>query len=399
MGGPQPRRFYSAPLMQDLPTELQRGRVDMVRRLRVAIYAPHFSEYSYRLAAGLARHCDVRLVLNRKDANRQWNLDAIPVSLPFELRIRDLSLRRAGTIGIPRSLLDVFTFRPDIVHCHESPDYYTATLIELLRLFRTPLVLTVHDAYPHSDGGSGTNAIEEGLRRRMRAAAALVTLHGERCIAEFRRTSPDFKWRIKSAMHGVLMVPPLTATPIEPVAGRILFFGRMMSYKGLDVFLDAVDILAARGVQHQAVVAGRGPEMARLRQRIATLPTVETIDAYISPEETGVLFQSAAVVALPYKDATQSGVLASAFGNNRPVVASATGGIPDVVENGINGMLVPPGDASALADALERILTSKALSMALAEGAKSTASGQMNWDHIADEIYLGYRSLIGSRET
>jgi glycosyltransferase involved in cell wall biosynthesis len=394
MGGPEPPRFYSPPLMEDIPTELRRGRIDMVRRLRVAIYAPHFSEYSYRLAAGLARHCDVRLVLNRKDANRQWDLDAIPVSLPFELRIRDLSLRRAGAIGIPRSLLDVFTFRPDIVHCHESPDYYTATLIELLRLFRTPVVLTVHDAYPHSDGGSGTNAIEEGLRSRMRAAAALVTLHGERCIAEFRRASPDFKGRIKSAMHGVLMVPPLTATPIEPVAGRILFFGRMMSYKGLDVFLDAVDILATRGVQHQAVVAGRGPELARLSPRIVTLPTVETIDAYISPEETGALFQSAAVVALPYKDATQSGVLASAFGNHRPVVASATGGIPDIVVDGINGVLVPPGDAVALADGLQRLLSSKRVLADLTAGATRTAAGLMNWDHIADEIHLAYQGLI-----
>ena len=47
----------------------------MKRRLRVAIYAPHFAEYSYRLSAALAKHCDVRVVLNRKDANQQWNLD------------------------------------------------------------------------------------------------------------------------------------------------------------------------------------------------------------------------------------------------------------------------------------------------------------------------------------
>jgi glycosyltransferase involved in cell wall biosynthesis len=367
------------------------------RRLRVAIYSPHFSEYSYRLAAGLARNCDVRLVLNRKDANQQWKLSAIPVPLAFETRVRDLSLRRRGAIGIPRSFLDVLAFRPDVVHCHEVPEYYTATLIEILRPFRTPLVLTVHDAAPHSEGGSGTNSIEEWLRRRMRAAADLVTLHGEICIAEFRRASGDCKARIKSAMHGVLMVPPEGAAAVQPLAGRILFFGRMFSYKGLDVFLDAVDILAKRGVKHHAVVAGRGPEMTRLGDRMAAMPTVEPIDAYISPEDTGVLFQSAEMVALPYKDATQSGVLASAFGNHRPVVASATGGIPDIVKDGVNGLLVPPGDARALADALERTLTSKALSTRLAEGAKLTAAGQMDWDHIADEVFSAYLSVIGRR--
>lgn len=365
------------------------------RRLRVAIYSPHFSEYSYRLAAGLAQNCDVRLVLNRKDANQQWNLSAIPVPFAFETRIRDLSVRRRGAIGIPRSFLDVIAFRPDIVHCHEVPEYYTATLIEILRPFRIPLVLTVHDAAPHSEGGSGTNSIEERLRRRMRTAATVVTLHGESCIAEFRRVSPDYKGRITSSMHGVLMVPPPGATPVQQVAGRILFFGRMFAYKGLDVFLDAVDILVKRGVQHHAVVAGRGPEMTRLGARMAAMPTIEPIDAYISPEDTGVLFQSAEVVALPYKDATQSGVLASAFGNQRPVVASSTGGIPDIVKDGINGFLVPPGDAAALADTLERTLTSKPLLTSLAEGARLTAAGQMNWDQIADGVFSTYRSVIG----
>ncbi|MBR0830466.1 glycosyltransferase family 4 protein [Bradyrhizobium manausense] len=365
----------------------------MPRRLRVAIYAPHFAEYSYRLAAALARHCDVRLVLNRKDANQQWNLSWIPASTPFDARIRDLSLRRFGAIGLPKSFLDILAFRPDVVHCHECPEYFTAGLMELLRLTSLPRVLTVHDAIPHSEGGSGTNSSEEALRGRMRAGATHVTVHGERCVSDFRRASPDYKGEITSSMHGVLMVPPDDVAPLQPTAGRILFFGRMWAYKGLDVFLDAIDKLAQRGVPHQAIVAGRGPEMARLGTRMAGMPTIETIDAYISPEDTGSLFQSAEVVALPYKDASQSGVLASAYGNRRPVVASATGGIPDVVDDGVNGLLVPPGDAAALADALERVLTSRSLAATLAEGARQTAAGSLNWDHIADGLFSTYRRL------
>lgn len=367
---------------------------DGKRRLRVAIYSPHFSEYSYRLAAGLARHSDVRLVLNRKDADQQWKLSTIPSPFPFETRVRDLSIRRGGAIGIPRSFLDILSFRPDIIHCHEVPEYYTATLIQMLRPFGIPLVLTVHDAAPHSDGGSGTNPIEERLRGRMRAAADLVTLHGESCIAEFQHAFPNYRGHLVSSMHGVLMVPPSNGAPIQPTAGEILFFGRMWAYKGLDVFLDAMDILVSRDVHHHAVVAGRGPEMKRFGARMATMLNIEAIDAYISPEDTSTLFQSAAVVALPYKDATQSGVLASAFGNQRPVVASATGGIPDIVKDGENGLLVPPGDAVALANALERVLTSQQLAKTLADGAKATAMGLMNWDRIADELLSNYRRLI-----
>ena len=101
------------------------------------------------------------------------------------------------------------------------------------------------------------------------------------------------------------------------------------------------------------------------------------------------------MVALPYKDATQSGVLASAYGNARPVVASATGGIPDVVTDGVNGLLVPPGDATALADALERVLTSKPLAATLTEGARQTAAGPLNWDRIAEQLLGSYLRLAG----
>jgi len=366
------------------------------RRLRVAIYAPHFAEYSYRLAAALARHCDVRLVLNRKDADRQWQLADVAVTAPFETRIRDLSLRRAGVIGIPASFIDIISFRPDVIHCHEVPEIYTSKLIHFLRPLGIPLVLTVHDAIPHSEGGSGTSPREDGWRGRMRAAASVVTTHGESCIADFRRASPDFRGEVVSSMHGVLMVPPVQGPVVEPEPARILFFGRMWAYKGLDVFVDAIDMLVKSGVAHEAIVAGRGPEMVRLGARMEAMPTIKMINAYITPEDTGRLFQSATVVALPYKDASQSGVLASAYGNSRPVVASATGGIPDVVKDGVNGLLVDPGDAIALADALERLLTSKPLAAALAEGARQTASGLLNWDHIAERLLPSYYKLAGS---
>ena len=365
----------------------------MAKRLRVAIYAPHFAEYSYRLAAGLARRCEVRLVLNRKDANQQWDLSWIPFSEPFDTRVRDLSIRRFGAIGLPSSFLDVLAFRPDIVHCHECPEYFTAGLMELLRLTSLPRVLTVHDAIPHSEGGSGTNSTEERLRNRMRAAATHITVHGQSCISDFRKASPGYVGEITSSMHGVLMVPRTDTAAVQSIQGRILFFGRMWAYKGLDVFLDAIDLLAKRRVRHHAVVAGRGPEMVRLTTRMAAMPTIETIDAYISAADTSTLFQSAEVVALPYKDATQSGVLASAFGNHRPVVASATGGIPDVVTDGINGLLVPPGDATALADALERVLTTRSLAASLTDGARETAQGSLNWDHIADNLFTSYRRV------
>lgn len=364
------------------------------RRLRVALFAPHFSEYSYRLAASLSAHCDVILVLNRKDANRQWPLASIPTRAPFDLTIRDFSLRRRGVYGIPLSVLDVLSFKPDIVHCHESPDYYTAGLLEILRFLKVPVALTVHDPLPHSAGGSGTNSLEERLRARMRSNSNVVMLHGSRCISDFRCATPTFKGYLQSAMHGVLMVPRSGAETIERLPGRILFFGRMEAYKGLDVFLSALEILDDRGIRYEAVVAGRGSELTRWRNRMDRNHRITTLEAFVSPSDASHLFRTAEVVALPYRDATQSGVLASAIGNNCVVIASETGGIPDIIQDGENGLLVRPGDPNHLAVALERVLSSEDLRKLLREGAKETARGPLNWDRIAMDVVAGYRMAL-----
>ena len=96
----------------------------------------------------------------------------------------------------------------------------------------------------------------------------------------------------------------------------------------------------------------------------------EILDRYIPPEEISELFLESFAVILPYLDGTQSGVAAMALGFGRPVVATAVGSIPELVRNEENGLLVPPSDAVALTEAIERLLTDKDLWEQLAAGAR-----------------------------
>jgi glycosyltransferase involved in cell wall biosynthesis len=102
----------------------------------------------------------------------------------------------------------------------------------------------------------------------------------------------------------------------------------------------------------------------------------------------------AKVVVLPYLDATQSGVAAAAFANGRPVIASEVGGISEVVVSGANGLLVQPGNAAALADAIEHVLNSDVVWNQLREGAERTARTVLNWDEIADDVVQHYYYLL-----
>jgi len=113
------------------------------------------------------------------------------------------------------------------------------------------------------------------------------------------------------------------------------------------------------------------------------MPWVELIDRYIEPDELPALFRRTTAMVLPYTDATQSGVGAMAFGHGRPVIATEVGDLPAVVLHGRNGLVVPPRDAVALADAMDRLLLDRALRESLAAGALEFARAHLDWPRVA----------------
>ncbi len=166
----------------------------------------------------------------------------------------------------------------------------------------------------------------------------------------------------------------------------ILFFGRMERYKGLEVLIQAAELLLQRKVDFRLVVAGFGPELDRQRDRLERIPGTEIFAEYVPAETASDLFARATVVVLPYLDASQSGVAAAAFGNHCPVIASRVGGLPDVVEHDRNGLLVEPGNVPELADALQAVLQRREVLERFRRGARATAEGKLNWDNIAAEM-------------
>jgi glycosyltransferase involved in cell wall biosynthesis len=139
-------------------------------------------------------------------------------------------------------------------------------------------------------------------------------------------------------------------------------------------------------VELRLIVAGTGPELDRLAPRLSRIPGTKVIADFVSAETACELFRCATLVVLPYLDASQSGVAAAAFGNDRPVIASRVGGLPDVVEDGRNGFLVEPGNAVALADAMQSVLQQPDLLGRLQRAAHATAEGKLSWERIAADM-------------
>ncbi|MBP7866389.1 MAG: glycosyltransferase [Acidobacteria bacterium] len=142
-----------------------------------------------------------------------------------------------------------------------------------------------------------------------------------------------------------------------PGAAKIvLFFGIIRKYKGLDVLLQAFETLAAEHPDLFLVVAGEFYDKRRDYQTwIAPLERagrIRVTDAFVPNEAVEVYVKASDVAVLPYHHATQSGVIPLVYQWGRGVVTTRVGGLAETVDDGVSGILVPPGDPRALAGAI-----------------------------------------------
>jgi len=224
----------------------------------------------------------------------------------------------------------------------------------------------------------------------IRATDAYVVM-SEAVEADLDRLSPGAPRR--RVPHPVYSQYASTMTRAEARAALglegdvVLFFGFVRAYKGLDTLLDAMPaVLARRKVT--LVVAGEFYEpVAPTKERIARLGIgdhVRLLDRYLQDEEVRRLFAAADVCALPYRSATQSGVIQIAYAAGCPVIITRVGGLPEFVAEGRSGYTVPAEDPQALADQVIRFYEQGGRD-AMAEGVRQQAK-QYSWDGLADAI-------------
>ena len=368
--------------------------------MRIALIAFHFAEYISRLALALAREHPVLLLLGVQNAEA----DLLPslrdqVSAACEVhfiphrRLTDLSL----ALTVARTVRMVDAFHPDVLHIQENLDHDFFWPVWILNR-RVPTVMTMHDPVAHSglDADYARRLYPRIYSKILRRRADRLIVHGERIREQFLAVNRCPASRVQSVMHGALGDPAAVQVP-EPFGSTLLFFGRVETYKGLGVLLDALDLLRDEPQPVRLIIAGRGSELQRYRDRIAYDPRIELLDRFINASEVTPLFLRSTVVVLPYLDASQSGVAALAASYHRPVIASAVGGLPDMVHDGESGILVPPSDPVALAAAIRRVCSDPAFLRQLAAGAGARATGELSWRNIAQATAAVYRAAIAAR--
>lgn len=165
-----------------------------------------------------------------------------------------------------------------------------------------------------------------------------------------------------------------------------LFLGRLEPYKGLSTFIDAVERLQKYGVPIRATIAGRGTINTETLNRISTLP-ITLVNRWLTQQEVSQYILDADVLVLPYHEASQSGVISLALAAGKPVIASRVGGLPEQVDDQITGLLVEPGNADALASAMQSLFDHPLKREHMGMAALQLGKTRLSWDK-AVEIFL-----------
>jgi glycosyltransferase involved in cell wall biosynthesis len=173
----------------------------------------------------------------------------------------------------------------------------------------------------------------------------------------------------------------------------VLFFGRIRAYKGLEYFLEAAALVTQKMPTARFIIAGDG-DLRPYLKLIKDGSNIEIINRYIPDFEVATIFKRASIVVLPYTQASQSAVIPVAYAFEKPVVTTQVGCLSDVVEDGRTGLIVPPGDAPALADAVIKLLQNDELRKTLGWNGYIMMKNQLGWEKIASTTFDTYKKVI-----
>lgn len=270
-------------------------------------------------------------------------------------------------------------------------NYWHADYCPLLESLRGPRLLSLHEVCNHA---------QPDFSRQ--PALVRCALRHDVPFAVFSRKSytdilryPDVKGgQVHELRFGCFESYRQMLRPSRLSVGRdyFLFVGYLRPYKGIDVFCQAISLLAARRHDMRFVIAGRGDDPSL--SLVEKLPQVTVLRQYIENDDFACLLNGAYAVVCPYRTASQSGVPQSAFVFGRPVVATDIDGFRQLLGGERYGLLCEPGSAQPLADTMERLWDDRGLHDRLSAHAADfdAECPEYDWNRITQE----YLSLLDS---
>jgi glycosyltransferase involved in cell wall biosynthesis len=289
----------------------------------------------------------------------------------------------------------------DIVHAHYLMPTAALALIPS-RLRRKPLVITAHG----TDIYSGTVwPLRPLISRALRSACRVIVVSeflAERLTENYGVAPPPGRGFVIANMGvNTERFTPGDAAALKRAAGippgvpHLLFVGNFVVQKGVVDLARALATLAERGVAFRATLLGHGPEMPEVQRIVQPLREAVQFRTVVSHEALIDVFRSADLFVLPSRrEGVGLLVCLESLSCGVPVVAGRAGGLPEIVRDGENGLLVEPENPVALADALQGLMRDPERLAALAAAARESALPYSEAAQ-AERVYEVYKECAG----
>lgn len=285
------------------------------------------------------------------------------------------------------------TFAPELIHINGTSInvFFHLTTVDA---YSAPVLVTLHNER-FSDDRPELNAGNDTLLGRTLRSADWVSCVSVAVLADVRRLVPEIISR-SSVIHNGLDLPPVIPAPLPFHAPRLLYLGRLIPRKGVDVALSAFASIANRFPSVRMTIAGDGPARTALENQAAELGLRDLIDfvGWVTPENIPALINTATIMVMPSRREPFGLVALEAAQMARPIIATRVGGLSEVVEHGQTGLSVENENVNEFAEAMSILLEHPETATHMGQTARSRAIERFSWTRCVDAYDTAYRKLI-----
>jgi glycosyltransferase involved in cell wall biosynthesis len=293
---------------------------------------------------------------------------------------------RIGLVTVVRMAAALRRIRPAVVQTHGEGGVFWG--VPAATLAGIPVVSLI---YQHHESRQKRVAARVGLR------VPVTVIAGSRAVADYAHAQLGVpRERLRTIHCGIdprRFAPVRAQVPASDEWPAIVAVGRLVAFKGHRTLIDAFALVRRRRPHARLTIVGDGPERVALERQVAGAGLAGSVRFAGTVYPTNDVLAHADVFVFPSLHEPQGLALLEAYAAAVPVVASRSGGIPEMLEHEVDGLLVDPGDAPGLAAAIQRLTEDEPLRSACVAHARSRLPA-FDVEHVADQ-YLGvYQSLI-----